>query len=161
MSEENRLRAVKNMKLPTFPTDNFFKENLSKICLKLKSDTNAKIGLLSLPPIGEDLQHPALKRTTHYSEIIKGIASKQEITYLPLHEQMKEIIKNQNHSPKTSYGKNWKFIMYREIFFHYILSKSFDEISKANGFILLTDCLHLNRGGAEIIANLISEFIKN
>lgn len=159
LSEENTSRAVKNMNLPKAPTDNFFKENLIRICLRLKSETKAKIALLSIPPIGEDFQHYAYKRTVHYGNIIKSVALKEKITYLPLHENMAEVLKKQNSKPKISYGKKWKFIMYREILRLHLFGRSFEEISKANGFVLLTDCLHLNQKGAKMIADLISAFI--
>jgi lysophospholipase L1-like esterase len=159
LSEKNRRRAVKKKNLPILPTDAFFHEYLIKICSKLKSETEAKIAILSIPPIGEELHHKAYKTTSHYSQMIKEIASMQEVTYIPIHEKIAKILESKDNQPLVSYGKNWQFIMYKGILFHFLLNKSFDEISKSNGFLILTDLLHLNSKGAKIIATSIKTFI--
>lgn len=160
LSEENRIRAVKKKKLPTLPTDSFFRENLINICTKLRAKTVAKIALLSIPPIGEEFHHDAFKTATRYSQIIKEIAVKQEITYIPIHEKMTIFLENQNNQPLVSYGNNWKVVMYKGILLHFLLNRSFDDISESNGFLILTDLLHLNSKGAEIIAHSIKDFIE-
>ena len=38
---------------------------------------------------------------------------------------------------------------------------SWDEVSRRNGLLLLTDCLHLNRKGAWIVADLIGEWLRS
>jgi lysophospholipase L1-like esterase len=159
LSKENGLRAMKNMKLPTMPTAEWFQENLIKICSQLKSRTRAKIALLSLPPIGEDPQNIAYKRTTRYSTIIKEVAAKERVTYLPLHEKITDYLQKQNHQPKLSYDTKWLSVMYKGIVFHILLGRSLDEISSSNGFLIITDFLHLNSRGAGFVAELIEGFV--
>jgi lysophospholipase L1-like esterase len=159
LSEANGKRAVKNMKLPKMPTAEWFRENLIKICSQLKSRTKAKIALLSLPPIGEDFRDAAYKRTTSYSTIIREVASRERVAYLPLHETVTDYLKDQNHRPKLSYDKGWQSVMYRGIFLHILLGRSFDKISSSNGFLVVTDFLHLNSRGAEMVADLIEDFV--
>jgi len=50
--------------------------------------------------------------------------------------------------------------MYKGIFFHFLLGRSFDEISESNGFLIVTDFLHLNNRGAEMVAELIEGFVR-
>jgi lysophospholipase L1-like esterase len=38
--------------------------------------------------------------------------------------------------------------------------QSFDEISKKNGFLLVTDGIHMNSRGAAIIADQIESFLR-
>jgi acyl-CoA thioesterase-1 len=159
LSKENGLRAMKNMKLPEMPTAEWFRANLIKICSQLKSRTRAKIALLSLPPIGEDPQHIAYKRTTRYSTIIKEVAEEERVTYLPLHENITDYLQKQNHKPKLSYDKGWLSVMYKGIVFHILFGRSLDEISSSNGFLIITDFLHLNSRGAEFVADLIEGFV--
>lgn len=159
LSEANSLRAVKNMKLPKKPTAEWFRENLSGICTQLKSKTTAKIALLSLPPIGEDLRDAAYTRTTSYSTIIREVALREGVAYLPLHETVTDYLKEQKHRPGLTYDKKWRSVMYKGIFLHILLGKSFDKISSSNGFLIVTDFLHLNSRGAEMVADLIEGFV--
>ena len=159
LSEANSQRAVKNMKLPRKPTAEWFRENLIGICSQLKSKTGAKIALISLPPIGEDLRHAAYTRTASYSTIIRDVASREGIAYLPLHEAITDYLKEQKHRPKLTYDGEWKSVMYKSIFLHIIFGRSFDKISSYNGFLIVTDFLHLNSRGAEMVANLIEGFV--
>ena len=50
-------------------------------------------------------------------------------------------------------------VMYKGLARHYLLGKSFDEISEDNGFLYLIDLLHINTRGAETVADLIEGFI--
>jgi hypothetical protein len=43
--------------------------------------------------------------------------------------------------------------------FHILLGRSLDEISSSNGFLIITDFLHLNSRGAGFVAELIEGFV--
>lgn len=160
MSEKNAARAVKNMKLPQKPTAEWYRENLIAIVKKLKTDTEAKIALLSLPPIGEKIDSEAYGRTVIFSKIIREVSQAEGVTYLPLNERITEYLKAENHVPALTYEKGWMGVMYKGIFFHFLLGRSFDEISESNGFLIVTDFLHLNSRGAEMVAQLIEGFVR-
>ena len=49
--------------------------------------------------------------------------------------------------------------MIKGIFSHLLLGTSFDKIASNNGFLILTDFLHLNSYGANLIADLIQKWI--
>jgi hypothetical protein len=82
-----------------------------------------------------------------------------QIVKIPLHERITNYLKEQNHLPKLSYDKNWKSVMYKGIFLHILFGRSFDKISSSNGFLIVTDFLHLNSRGAEFVAELIEGFV--
>jgi hypothetical protein len=44
---------------------------------------------------------------------------------------------------------------------HYLLFQKLDSISKNNGFILLTDGIHLNSIGSKFVADEIELFVRN
>jgi len=159
LNEKNCKVSIKKMNLPQKPTAEWFRENLVEICQRLKLSTNAKIALLSLPPIGEDQSHVAYQRTADYSRIIKEITSASDISYLPLHEKMTAYLDQNNQPPRLRDADGFRPVMYKGIFKHYILGQSFNEIATANGFQLLTDFLHLNTTGSELIAELIVDFV--
>lgn len=158
LSPENTARAVKNMKLPRTPDKAWFAENLAEICRRLKTETSARIALLSLPPIGESPESPAFRASMEYSAVIRDVALREGCAYLPLNEKTAAYLKANPRPPRRSYSE-LQSLMYAGIFRHFILGKSFDEISDANDFQLLTDFLHLNGRSAGMISELILGFV--
>ena len=49
--------------------------------------------------------------------------------------------------------------MIKGIFSHLLLGTSFDKIAANNGFLIVTDFLHLNSRGAKMAADLIENWI--
>jgi len=159
LNARNLAVSKKKMNLPQAPTADWFRENLMEICQQLKLHTNARIALLSLPPIGEDQSHEAYQRTAAYSRIIEEITITFHISYLPLHEKMTAYLEQNKQPPRLHDAYGFRPLMYKGIFKHFILGQSFDEIAAANGFQLLTDFLHLNTTGSELITELIVDFV--
>jgi lysophospholipase L1-like esterase len=137
----------------------FFNSNLHSLVTRLKSETNAKIALLSLPPIGEDLNHPVAKASISFSKAIQDISKQLKVEYLPLHEIMVEYLNNHPAQPKYEYKK--RNLVFMKSLFKRILGYSSQKISKDLGFRLHIDFLHLNRTGASMIADIIEAFCKN
>jgi hypothetical protein len=44
---------------------------------------------------------------------------------------------------------------------HYFLGQDWDEIARASGFSLHVDYLHLNTAGAQMVADLIIEYLQS
>lgn len=156
---KNAFGYVAMESLPEPPSIEFFRQNLIGIVRRLKSETNAKIALASLPPLGEDLSHYANIRTEEYSESIKEIAQAESVRYLPLSERMRaylERIPDRKPQPLSAAGK----LLTQAVREHSFFGKSWDEISAANGFALLIDGIHLNTHGASLLASLIAEFLE-
>jgi lysophospholipase L1-like esterase len=151
-------RYIREMKLPQSPSREWYRENLQKICTELSTRTHARIALLSLPPIGEKLDHPAFAASETYSQVIREVAAAQRLTYLPLHENMTALLRNRQPHPRYAYRDDER-LMYIALARHFLLGQSYDKISRANGFWLLTDHMHLNSTGAGMAAGLIESFV--
>ena len=151
-------RYIREMKLPRSPSREWYRENLEKICTELSKRTHARIALLSLPPIGEKFDHPAFAASEAYSLVIREVAAAQRLTYLPLHENMTIFLRNRQTHPRYAYRDD-ELLMYIALARHFLLGQSYDEISRANGFVLLTDHMHLNSTGAGMAAGLIENFV--
>jgi lysophospholipase L1-like esterase len=67
-----------------------------------------------------------------------------------LKQEIEGIGKDYVNSPK---------MVYSSLLMHFLLFMSFDNISKKNGYLLLTDGIHQNSLGAMLIAEEIEEFI--
>jgi lysophospholipase L1-like esterase len=151
-------RSKKVPKSPDFWEEDRFKEDYTKIIRILKQTTNAKIAILSIPPLGEMQETFQFKRSVHYSNIIKGIGKEYDVPYLPLNEKMVTYLNGnptQSDIPYDKYG----ITNLKSIIAHYFLRKSWNQISQKNGFRLLTDNIHLNTIGATMIADLIEDFL--
>jgi lysophospholipase L1-like esterase len=151
-------RQAKEMGIPQAPDEAWFRENLMKLCETLKSRTKAKIALLSIPPIGEEPEHPAFKQAQKFSAIIKDAAQKEGVTYIPLNEKLIEMLIASGHKPRFSYSPE-DLVMYRSIARHVFLGQGFDKISEIQGYYLLTDHLHLNGRAAGTVAGMIEDFV--
>ena len=163
LSERNRLRYHEFNHLPIErATVEWYEENLRRIVERLQAETPAKLALSSLSPIGEDPEHEAWKRVEIYNAVIRRLAEEKKISYLPLHERMVAYL--QEHEPERANLP--PRLEYRDGLHNvgnalalHASGLSWDQVSRRNGLLLLTDCLHLNRKGAWIVADLIAGWL--
>ncbi|MCY7352834.1 MAG: GDSL-type esterase/lipase family protein [Cytophagaceae bacterium] len=135
-----------------------FRRNLTEIVRRLKTETSARIALLSLPPMSEDLTHEANRRADFYSKIIRETAETEGVTYLPLRERMKTELHTQPSQPTIRFERTVLTVFLAGIQRH-VLGWSYGRIADYNGNRLLTDNLHLNSAGAVMVAELVEEFV--
>ncbi|HMV42374.1 MAG TPA: GDSL-type esterase/lipase family protein [Leptospiraceae bacterium] len=159
LNTKNQSRYISDMNLPRTPDLNWYEENLRKIIERLQKETSAKIAVLSLPVIGEDLNSTANQRVKTYSAVVKILANEYNIKYLPLNEKQNEFLAKQDNISQSC-ESNSDNLMITAIASHFLFKKSWDEISETNKFKLVTDCLHFNHLGASFISDLIADFLK-
>ena len=154
------LRTMKHRKLPHPPSREWFEQVLTNIVAKLQRETRAQIALLSLPPIGETLDSEEFALSRAFSDTIRRVAQKSQVTYLPLFERIADyLIAHQDQiTPKD---QEWRIQMLETVIEEKILGRDFDEVSQRHGFLLHADMLHMNSKGAAIIADLIEEFARS
>lgn len=162
MSERNAIRYNSFNKLPQQATPEWYAENMKAIVQRLKSETEAKIAFLSLAPIGEDPDHEANRKVNAYNEITRQLASEQSLPYFDLNEIMWAYLREH----ETDRAGLPPMLEYRDglhntgnaVALHHS-GLSWDEVSKRNGLLLLTDTLHLNSIAAGMIADLIEGWL--
>jgi lysophospholipase L1-like esterase len=162
MSERNLLRYHAFNRLPVEPTRAWYEENLAMIVRRLKDETEARLALLSLAIIGEDLEHEANRKIELYNESIRQLARTESVTYLPLHERMIAYLREHENKraglpPRLEY-RDGLHNTGQALALH-ATGLSWDEVSHRNGLLLTTDCLHLNGVGAGLIADLIEGWL--
>lgn len=135
-----------------------FKEDYIKIITRLRKETRAKIGLISIPIIGEDLTNPVLHHSKRYAEIIKEISKQLETYYMGLNERMIECIKENSPNPNYKYEVGFKFVI-RGLISHFS-GRTWKSIAERNGLSLLTDLIHLSPKGARLVSDFIENFIE-
>jgi lysophospholipase L1-like esterase len=162
MSERNRLRYLAFNHLPTEPSLAWYEANLETIVQRLKQETHARLAILSLAVIGEDLEHEANRKIELYNEAIRRVAKQEEIAYLPLHETMVAYLREHEGDraqlpPRLEYRDGLHNIGTATAL--HASGLSWDEVSHRNGLLVLTDTLHLNSVGAWMIADLIEGWV--
>jgi lysophospholipase L1-like esterase len=158
-SQRNKASMKKYMRLqelPRQPDLEFYKQHLREIVTRLKQETKAKIAILSLPVIGEELDSAINLKAMEYSAVIKELAREQQLAYLPLNEIQREFLSRIPHRHPTPFMKKKKLKI-----ISLMIRRSFDKIADLNGYYLTYDGLHATTRGAAIIAGLVTGFLNN
>lgn len=146
------------------PSPARFEENLAIIVRRLQRDANARVGLSSLAPLGEDprSRQPIQARLNElidtYNGIIRDAASSGSTDYLPFYEAFREqLAQTTTTKPFTrfSFASFYRDYLFREM----VLRQSFDEISRSNGWQFHIDGIHLNTRGGRILTETVQQFL--
>ncbi|MEF2529050.1 MULTISPECIES: SGNH/GDSL hydrolase family protein [Streptomyces] len=147
-------RAVKRKKLPTRPSADWFRQCLEAVVARLRAETDAAIGLLSLPVLGQQPDGAAAQASKAYSRMIAEVAAAHEVAYLPLHERQIEELRRAD-PPPIPYREATPAATIGVLAQHALLRRSLDTISRRRGLLLTTDHIHQNSRGAGLIAEVI------
>ncbi len=158
LSEAGRRRTARRLHLPQLPSAQWFQASLDALVQRLQAATGARIALMSIPPIGEDLQGPGTAQAGRYAAIIRRVADRRGAAYLPLFERMRAFLETHPGQPLYSYRQR-PYLMYRALLERFLLGESFTAISRRNGFQLLTDFLHINERAAAMAAQLAAAYL--
>ena len=159
MSDEGALWTMQHRKLPSRPSIGWYEENMEAIVERLQRETRAHIAVLSLPPIGEELESGPVRTTRWFSEVVRRVARRYRVTYLPVYEQMTDYLIE--HPPAENLEhERWQWHSVKAIFERKILGVELDEIAQQQGLVLHSDMLHLNSRGACIIVDLIENLVR-
>ena len=101
---------------------------------------------------------PTRELYEEYNNILKNIAQKEKVNYIPLYEELhKQILA----SPGKAFTKFSFLSFYRDyIFREFLLRKSFDAIAKLNGWKYHIDGVHLNTNGGKILVELVQNVLE-
>ncbi|WP_144126617.1 SGNH/GDSL hydrolase family protein [Catellatospora sichuanensis] len=147
----------RQQRLPAPPSLEWYRENVDAILDRLQNGTSARLAVLDLPPLGEDLSSTMNQQVREYNTALREIAEGRGVPCLPLHERLTTMLPP-GHRPPPYEGRLG--LALRTTFQHLVLRRSWNEISAANGLALLTDHIHLNDTAAAVIADLISEWLQ-
>ena len=125
---------------------------------RLQADTPARIALMSLPLISEDLDHPVNQRADEYSDCVRALAGEWGVSYLPLRELQKAYLAatpGQRGQPYENTGR----IGVTSILWSF-LGLSWDKIAERYGQQLTVDNLHSTSRTARMMADLVEGFMQ-
>lgn len=154
-NEDNAARAVKRQQLPREPSKEWFAQNLDTLLSILNNQTDARIAIYTIPPIGENLEHPINADVRDYNTVIREVAAEYGATVLPLYEEIALALAEnapQNFKPKSP--EKFETLVTRAAFSRAVFRRSFDRIGEKNGYLYHSDPLHLDEDGARFASNL-------
>jgi lysophospholipase L1-like esterase len=154
---EARYRRAK--KLPVRPSLDWYRENLRGIVIELRSRTRAKIAVCSLPPLGEAMDSRANQRIAQYNEVVREVAHETSCDYLPVHEALRDALAAAAPTEPRPYdGSPWPLV--RGIFERYVLGLDFDAIGERQGYVLLSDGIHLGARAGALVVERFEAFVR-
>ncbi|MEV0528747.1 SGNH/GDSL hydrolase family protein [Streptomyces sp. NPDC050439] len=151
-------QAMKRKRLPERPSTGWFQQCLGAVVERLRTETDATIGLLSLPVLGQQLDGAAALASQAYSRLIAEVAASNKATYLPLHERQMEELR-QADPPPIPYREPTLAAGVGAFVRHAVLRRSLDTVSRRRGLMLTTDHIHQNSRGADLVAEVIDTWL--
>jgi lysophospholipase L1-like esterase len=149
---------LKSKHLPRRPAPEWYRENLERIVERLKSETSARIALMSLPPMGDATEGRWGELVAPYNAIIHEVAAQAEVPVLPVHERIAALIAS---DPPSTQWDGTKKLMGASALRRFLLRRSWAAITRRHGFTTSTDGLHLNDLAAAEISVLVEQFAAN
>jgi lysophospholipase L1-like esterase len=161
----NFRRVVRLWKgLPGEPTVHRFQKNLALITRRLRRETDARIALCSLAPVGEDLRSVDTVQSrlndlfAAYNQAIGEVGAREGAYYIDFYEAfLEQLDRSGTTKPFTrfSFPSFYRDYLVREM----LLRRGFDEISAINGWEFHIDGVHLNTRGGRILADAVQRFL--
>jgi len=145
-----------NQNLPESPTIATFERDVRGIVARLKDETTARIALIEIPPVGEDLASRHNARVRAYNDLLHRIGHDAGVAVLPLHRRLVEGLPPGHRPPRW---RGQKHLMTTSALANRVFGHGWDRISDRRGFALLTDNIHLNDRSASHVSTLVREFL--
>jgi lysophospholipase L1-like esterase len=141
-----------------------FQETLELITRRLRQETEARIALSSVAPVGEDPHSidPVQSRLNDlcaaYNAVIREVSSREGTDYIGFYESFQDQLER-SKTVKTftrfSFPSFYRDYVVRQM----ILRRSFDDIARINGWEFHIDGIHLNTRGGKILTEAVQRFL--
>jgi len=151
--------------LPEEPTMQVFERNLTNI-IKFIRDASPKveIGLCTLPPLGENLKSSANKFVQQANAIIERVGSKadEKVSIIPVFSQLETIIEKEKRGWSLPVDFFLLAALIQNPLFHIFGALcSWNLLSKPFGFCVMSDGVHLNERGRDVVVDSVVEWLTN
>ena len=160
LSYRNALFYILNRRLYRWPVLTEGLRNLAKVVRRLKATTHAAIGVASIPVLGEALNGREMQAVRRYNAGVRQIVEAEGAAYLPVFEHMDAFLRENGRVDGLPYNhqspRETMKLMARRV----LLREDFDEFSAREGYLLLTDSVHLNCKGADLVADAMESFLR-
>jgi lysophospholipase L1-like esterase len=158
--EASGRRYVRMSNLPRLPDLEWFEENLRVLVRRLREESQARIALMTLAPIGEDPGAPIATLIGRCNAIIARVAADLGAELLPLHDGLIALLSESSGPRPYDYvpGARSKIRMVSAGALHFLLGMSWDRVAARRGLTLTIDLVHLNDRAGTVVADLVEGF---
>jgi acyl-CoA thioesterase I len=154
LSPAHEARYRRFQRLPQLPTLEWYLENVERILERLTTETRARLVVLELPPIGEDLDGWPNRRVQRYNAALRERCARRGVVCLPLHRQLADLLPAGHRAPA---GAGSTGPMLAAAARRLLLRQDWNTISAEQGLRLLTDHVHLNATAGAVLADLVAD----
>lgn len=134
-----------------------FRDNLRGVLDRIHATTTARIAVMSLPPLGEDLATGINHRLEEYNDTLETVATDSGADYLALHERFAEHLSRAG-GDRAAYDFSFA-LAYRSAAQHYLFGRSWDQVARSHGLELLVDHIHLGDRGGAIVTDMAARWL--
>ena len=143
---------------PEHPTLETFRRWLEQIVQRLRTDTAARVALVDLAPIGEDLAGPFNARVALFNEAIREVGAAYDVPVLALNARLAGLIEaSSTAEPFDGTMKEIRSAMIQRK----LLRRPWDKVAARAGRVVLTDNIHLTDRAAREVAALVGGFVED
>jgi acyl-CoA thioesterase-1 len=143
---------------PETPTIETYGAWLDEIVRRLVAETSARVALIEVPPISEDLESVYNQRVDAFNQVLRAVATAHGVDVLPLNARLRALIAES--STAAAFDGSVKEIR-SALFQRLVLRRRWDAISARAGRVVLTDNIHLNDRAAREVAALVRSFVED
>jgi acyl-CoA thioesterase I len=154
LSPAHGARYRRYQRLPQPPTLEWFRDNVDRILDRLATETRARLVVLELPLLGEDLDSELNRRAERYNVALRERCERRGVPCLPLYRRLADLLPPEHRAPP---GAGSTGPMVAAAARRLLLRQDWDTISAKQGLRLLTDHVHLNSVAAEVVADLLTD----
>ncbi len=154
LDERSQRSYRRGQGLPERASLAWYLQNVATILDRLTAETDARVLVLDIPMLGEDLSSEWNRRIEAHNAALRDLCTERDVECLPLHDHLAAHIPP-GHRPPPYTGD--RMLIVRAMLSHMVLRRSWDDISRRNGMVVLTDHIHLNDTAATVVADLVTE----
>ncbi|WP_085067368.1 SGNH/GDSL hydrolase family protein [Catenuloplanes japonicus] len=126
--------------------------HMSTILDRLAAETEAKVAVMSLQPLGEQIGSEYNDRVRAYNAMLREEASAHGADYLPLFENLVPLL--------GADAPDFSFPILRTAFDRFLFGRTFNEMSQSHGLRVTVDNVHLNERGAGVAHRLAAQWLE-
>ena len=154
LSPAHEARYRRYQRLPQRPTLEWYRENIDRILDRLRTETHARVVVLELPLLGEDLDSEPNHRVARYNAALRERCERRGVPCLPLHRRLADLLPAEHRAPP---GAGATGPMAAAAARRLLLRQDWNTVSAKHGLLLLTDHVHLNATAAAVVADLLTD----
>ncbi|MGW0183236.1 SGNH/GDSL hydrolase family protein, partial [Nocardia sp. NPDC003345] len=138
------------------PLDDY-RANLDAIAGRLTAAGGIRVALISLPPLGENLDTPINHELAGYNRIIAETAARHGLDYLPLHERIADLVRTDGN-PEAVYDFGFA-LAFRAAARHYLFRQSWDQVAHSHEMSFFVDHIHLSDRSGAVVTGLTADWL--